>query len=81
MKYSRDDAIDRAVRERVANGWTATHSGRHVKLRSPTGLCMSIPGTPGDVRSRMNCLAQIRRISRADTERDSGDKITTSSRS
>jgi len=60
---------DRLLRQLLAEfpEWVVVRTGRgHVRLTSPSGRHVFIPGTPGDWRTLHNARAQMRRADGGD---------------
>jgi hypothetical protein len=64
VKYSRDRDIDEKARELVRAGWVPTKRGAHWRIQHPSGINLTIPGTPSDRRAALNFAADVRRALR-----------------
>ena len=64
MKYSKDQTIDRAVRELLRGGdWVLKHNNRHPRIENiRSKLCITVPYSPSDPRAVQNWMHQIRRL-------------------
>lgn len=65
MKYSKDNDIDKFVRQLIHGGWEYCMGGRHGKLISPDGRTMPVPLTPSDHRAFKNFKRDIRKLATA----------------
>lgn len=64
MRFSRNRAINDRVLELIKEGWVAEHGGKHYKVKHPNGYVQLVPGSPGDHRSQLNFMAQLKRAER-----------------
>lgn len=61
-RYSNSDMIDAEVRRLVALGWTYRRGSKHGRIVSPDGkTAVTVPGTPGDCRSPLNFIRDLKR--------------------
>jgi predicted RNA binding protein YcfA (HicA-like mRNA interferase family) len=61
MRYSTDEKIDNVVRKLLSTGWLVKSSKRHLRIKSPTGAVLTVPGSPSCPRAALNWISQIRR--------------------
>ena len=70
-KFSSNPEDNAMVRRLLREGWSANLCGKHVKLRSPTGIMVMMAKTPSDWRAHLNTAARIRRAQRLMGQRKS----------
>ena len=65
MRYSHDKDIDRYVLQLLRRGWSFRRGRKHGKLNAPgSARFVTVPGTPGDVRTLDNMKRDVRRLVR-----------------
>jgi hypothetical protein len=61
--FSRNADIRDLCQALIAEGWRFERGAKHSKLYTPDGREMiTVPGTPGDRRSVINFMLQIKRL-------------------
>ena len=61
-KYSNDKEINKEVKMLISQGWTPHRGGKHGAIVAPSGMKITIPGTPSDRRAYRNFRRDVRHL-------------------
>jgi hypothetical protein len=60
-KYSQNKDINCMVKQLIKEGWEPLRKNRHLMIKSPKGVTLTVPISPSDGRAVLNFKADIRR--------------------
>ena len=49
------------VKQLIKEGWIPLRKNRHMMIKSPNGITLTVPSSPSDVRAVLNFKSDIRR--------------------
>jgi hypothetical protein len=62
MKYSSAKAVDKLIRQLVAQGWKFSWGSKHGRIRHPQGFpALTVPKSPSDYRAALNFRRDVRK--------------------
>lgn len=68
MKHHSDKDINKLLSALVGERWTVEKQSKHIKVRSPHGVLVTMSASPSDHRATLNIKSDIKRAQRRDAE-------------